>query len=355
MVTAEARSFYLKPETKSWPAGDEQHALIALQYMTRGFGNRAKYPRLLARLRQRWPLDQYPRVAAAYKRLMPKIEEKHITARRNPKKSDVGLHLMVDRGIVLEGQEPVSTITVRVPYHPVLADWTRAAREMHDYLRMLSSVRDDRLLIFAVTHSGKHIELSRDDVNRMAQGLSDKALANRGVAAGSDEAQIEANRREVEQMLKTAPGDWRAQFQSGASQLRQTGQFGAKELTREGALRVLGITAGGNRSSDTARGSRRVPADVREEAMHGLRLSHANNYGAWNFIGIARAIQLATEPGVPTSTIDRMSNYFTRHAKDKQSANFGNERSPSRGYMAWLNWGGDAGLRWVSGGNRKGM
>lgn len=354
MITAEARSFYLKPETRSWPVGDEQHALIALQYMTRGFGNRAEYPRLLARLRQRWPLDQHPRVAAAYKRLLPKIEEKHMVARANPEQSHVGLHLLVDRGVVLEGEEPVTTITVRVPYYPVLADWTRAAREMNGYVRMLSSLGNDRLLIYAVTHSGKHIELSREDVYRMAQGLSDKALANRGVAS-SDEAQIEANRREVEQMLKTAPGDWRAQFQSGASQLRQTGQFAAKDMTREGALRVLGITAGGNRSSDTARGSRRVPADVREEAMHGLRLSHANNYGAWNFIGIARAIQLATEPGVPTSTVDRMSNYFTRHAKDKRSANFGNERSPSRGYMAWLNWGGDAGLRWVSSGNRKGM
>ena len=354
MVTAQARSFYLKPETQSWPAGDEQHALIALQYMTRGFGNRSEYPRLLERLLQRWPLDKHPRVAAAYKRLLPKIEEKRMTARRNPDPSRVGLHLLIDNGTVLEGQEPVSEITVPVPYRPVLADWSRAARELHGYLRMMPSVRDYRLLIFAVTHSGKHIELSRSDVSLMAQGLSDKALANRGGAAGSDEAQIEANRREVEEMLKHPPGDWRVQFQSGGSQLRQTGQPSTKELTREGALRVLGITAGGNRSSDKARGSRRVPADVREEAMHGLRLSHANNYGAWNFIGIARAIQLATEPGVPTSTVDRMSNYFTRHAKDKRSANFGNERSPSRGYMAWLNWGGDAGQRWVSGADGKG-
>jgi hypothetical protein len=354
MVTAEARSFYLKPATQSWPVGDEQHALIALQYMTRGFGNRAEYPQLLERLRQRWPLDKHPRVAAAYKRLLPKIKEKHAMARSNPQASRVGLHLLIDNGTVLEGQEPVSTITVRVPRSPVLADWTRAAREMHGYLGMLASVRDNRLLVFAVTHSGKHIELSREDVSRMAQGFSDKALDNRGVAAGSDAAQIEANRREVEQMLKSPPSDWRSQFGSGASQLRQTGQFGGKELTREGALRILGITAGGNRSSDTARGGQRVPADVREEAMHGLRLSHANNYGAWNFIGVARAIQLATEPGVPTSTTDRMSNYFTRHAKDKQSANFGNDRSPSRGYMAWLNWGGDAGLRWTSSTPRKG-
>lgn len=564
MVTAQARSFYLKPETQSWPAGDEQHALIALQYMTRGFGNRSEYPRLLERLLQRWPLDKHPRVAAAYKRLLPKIEEKRMTARRNPDPSRVGLHLLVDRGSKRQGEEPVLSVVVAVPNHPILTDWSRAARELNGYLRAAAHHINKNVLIYAVTHSGKHIELSRSDVNLMAQGLSDKALANpalipdtpleittreersdvncrmplapglslvsqitrtggrawvthseqrpfimvsdsqgrvalmyqsfsgtggkqqgqwffsggvlaspsgralwiikghpktdpgegraalldiyervnavlphtdadtdafiarmtadapvndfffddryeiaaslklhekgapadlmakwgawlhafwekngltriwgprdlgpaktnrgrakanRGGAAGSDEAQIEANRREVEEMLKHPPGDWRVQFQSGGSQLRQTGQPSTKELTREGALRVLGITAGGNRSSDKARGSRRVPADVREEAMHGLRLSHANNYGAWNFIGIARAIQLATEPGVPTSTVDRMSNYFTRHAKDKRSANFGNERSPSRGYMAWLNWGGDAGQRWVSGADGKG-
>lgn len=354
MVTAEARSFYLKPATQSWPVGDEQHALIALQYMTRGFGNRAEYPQLLERLRQRWPLDKHPRVAAAYKRLLPKIEEKHAMARSNPKASRVGLYLLIDRGSVLPGEEPVLSIAIAVPNQPVLADWGRAARELNTYLRMAAYRLNKNMLIYAVTHSGKHIELSHADVDSMAQGFSDKALDNRGVGAGSDAAQIEANRREVEQMLKSPPSDWRAQFGSGASQLRQTGQFGGKELTREGALRILGITAGGNRSSDTARGGQRVPADVREEAMHGLRLSHANNYGAWNFIGIARAIQLATEPGVPASTTDRMSNYFTRHAKDKQSANFGNDRSPSRGYMAWLNWGGDAGLRWTSSTPRKG-
>ena len=564
MVTAEARSFYLKPSTKSWPVGDEQHALIALQYMTRGFGNRSEYPQLLERLLQRWPLDEHPRVAAAYKRLLPKIKEKHAMARNNPQAGRVGLHVLIDRGSERDGEEPVLSVSIAVPSQPRMSEWSRAARELNDYLRMTLRYLNKKTLIYAITPSGRHVELTRADVDYLGMGVPDKALdnptlipdtpfeittrsertdancrvplapglslvmqitrtgdrawvthseqrpfivvsdaqgrtslmyqsfsgtggkqqgqwffsggvlanpaghalwiikghprtdpgegrsvlldiyeranavlphtdadtdafiarmtadvpsndfffddryeinpslklhesgrasdlmekwshwvhafweqngltrvwgprdlvqaktnraharTNRGVAAGSDAAQIEANRREVEQMLKTAPSDWRSQFGSGASQLRQTGQFGGKELTREGALRILGITAGGNRSSDTARGSQRVPADVREDAMRGLRLSHANNYGAWNFIGIARAIQLATEPGVPTSTMDRMRNYFTRHTKDKQSANFGNDRSPSRGYMAWLNWGGDAGLRWTSGTPRKG-
>lgn len=48
---------FLKPETRSWPVGDKRHAKIAIQYMTRGFGNHAEYPMLLSRLAQIWPVD----------------------------------------------------------------------------------------------------------------------------------------------------------------------------------------------------------------------------------------------------------------------------------------------------------
>ena len=43
-----------------------------------------------------------------------------------------------------------------------------------------------------------------------------------------------------------------------------------------------------------------------------------------------------------------MKNYLGRHLKDKSSGRFGNDLDPSRGYMAWLNWGGDPGSDWVN-------
>lgn len=156
---------------------------------------------------------------------------------------------------------------------------------------------------------------------------------------------IAENRKQIERWLETAPSDWVGQFRSG---FRKAQPGKSPVLNIDNALAVLGITAGGRPSGDRAEGSYPVPDGVREEAMHGLELSWENNYGAWDFIGIARAIQLATQPGVPQSTLSRMSAYFSRHVKDKQSRRFGNDSDPSRGYMAWLNWGGDAGYRWVN-------
>ena len=42
-----------------------------------------------------------------------------------------------------------------------------------------------------------------------------------------------------------------------------------------------------------------------------------------------------------------MDAYFDRHDKDQNARNFGNDQDPSRGDMAWLNWGVDSGERWA--------
>lgn len=42
-----------------------------------------------------------------------------------------------------------------------------------------------------------------------------------------------------------------------------------------------------------------------------------------------------------------MSSYFARHEIDKQSSDFGNDSNPSKGYIAWLLWGGDEAKTWV--------
>ena len=156
-------------------------------------------------------------------------------------------------------------------------------------------------------------------------------------------------RAEIAAMLRNMPSQWRAMYRSGAKKLKAAGGPSLPASpTPEDAMQLLGITAGGNRSKDVYQGQHPVPDKVRQEAMEGIRLSYDNNYGAWDFIGLARAIQLAISPGVPDSTHKRMNNYFTRHTKDKKAPRFGSKTSPSRGYMAWLNWGGDSGKKWAA-------
>ena len=156
-------------------------------------------------------------------------------------------------------------------------------------------------------------------------------------------------REEIAKMLASMPSSWQQEYRQGCNELSAIGKGTFPlEPTPEQAMQLIGITAGGNPSGDTPTGNNQVPEAVREAAMHGLRLSHKNNYGAWNFIGIARAIQLAIAPGVSDKTRSRMRAYFRRHVKDAGSSRWGDEKHPSRGWMAWLNWGGDPGQAWVA-------
>lgn len=64
-------------------------------------------------------------------------------------------------------------------------------------------------------------------------------------------------------------------------------------------------------------------------------------------VGINRAKQLSKRLPLDESIIKKMSNYFARHEVDKHSSNFGNKSNPSKGYIAWLLWGGDEAKNWV--------
>lgn len=160
--------------------------------------------------------------------------------------------------------------------------------------------------------------------------------------------------REITDLLRTMPSDWRRQYRSGKDKLSAiggpvlpAGTSAASAPTPEQAMLLIGITAGGNPSKDTPFGPHKVPKAVREAAMKGIRLSHANNYGAWDFIGLARAIELVIVPSVSDTTFKRMGKYLFRHKKDARASGFGDDENPSRGYMAWLNWGGDPAVKWT--------
>jgi len=160
--------------------------------------------------------------------------------------------------------------------------------------------------------------------------------------------------REIADLLRTMPSDWRRQYRSGKDKLSAiggpvlpAGTSAASAPTPEQAMLLIGITAGGNPSKDTPFGPHKVPKAVREAAMKGIRLSHANNYGAWDFIGLARAIELVIVPSVSDTSFKRMGKYLFRHKKDARASGFGDDENPSRGYMAWLNWGGDPAVAWT--------
>lgn len=155
-------------------------------------------------------------------------------------------------------------------------------------------------------------------------------------------------RAEIEQMLRRMPSDWKQQWANARAQLQALEYDVPVQPDVGAALSALYLTAGGNESGDRVKGPISVPAHVRDEAMRGLRLAFKHNYGAWNFIGIARAIQLAVVPSIARKSVDRMRNFFSRHEKDANARGFGDDRNPSRGYLAHLVWGGDPAKEWVN-------
>ena len=84
------------------------------------------------------------------------------------------------------------------------------------------------------------------------------------------------------------------------------------------------------------------PESVASAARRGLELRDKqpdSNKGG-TAVGIARAKQLANRQPVSYSTIKRMSSFFARHEVDKQGEGWGKD---SKGFQAWLLWGGDPG------------
>jgi len=91
----------------------------------------------------------------------------------------------------------------------------------------------------------------------------------------------------------------------------------------------------------------RPPADVARAARRGLELraEQPPSNRAGTPVGLARASQLANRRPVSLETLRRMRSYFARHAVDKEGASWGRD---SKGYQAWLMWGGDPGRAWAN-------
>jgi hypothetical protein len=88
------------------------------------------------------------------------------------------------------------------------------------------------------------------------------------------------------------------------------------------------------------------PQEVADNAAKGLALRKQFGRGGTE-IGVGRAEELVTRTELSPHTIKRMVSYFARHEVDKRGKNYGNEHTPSAGYIAWLLWGGDEGRAWA--------
>lgn len=89
------------------------------------------------------------------------------------------------------------------------------------------------------------------------------------------------------------------------------------------------------------------PAVVAREAARGLKLraSLPPSKRCCTPVGIRRAVQLKNRQPVSLKTIKRMKAYFDRHRVDKKGKGWGVD---SKGWQAWLLWGGDAGRDWAN-------
>lgn len=88
------------------------------------------------------------------------------------------------------------------------------------------------------------------------------------------------------------------------------------------------------------------PATVARAARRGLALRRSlpKSKRCCTKIGIRRAVQLSNRQPVSVDTLERMVSYFARHEVDKRGAGWGED---SKGYQAWLLWGGDPGRDWA--------
>lgn len=89
------------------------------------------------------------------------------------------------------------------------------------------------------------------------------------------------------------------------------------------------------------------PAGARAAARKAIKFKEDGKAnGAGTAVGWTRARQLANGETLSLSTVKRMYSYFSRHEVDKQGKDWGSQSNPSKGYVMWLAWGGDAGFSW---------
>ena len=96
-----------------------------------------------------------------------------------------------------------------------------------------------------------------------------------------------------------------------------------------------------------------VPEAVQVNAKKGLEMRQEHGFGGTK-VGEATANLLVKGGPLTARKIRHIASYFPRHAHDNldqtgEKGQTGNQGKPSRGYIAWLLWGGDEGRAWSEG------
>jgi hypothetical protein len=89
------------------------------------------------------------------------------------------------------------------------------------------------------------------------------------------------------------------------------------------------------------------PVAVAREAKRGLTLRNSMppSKRCCTQVGLRRASQLKNRQPVSLDTIKRMKSFFDRHEKSSKGARGWGINS--KGWQAWLLWGGDVGRQWA--------
>ena len=135
------------------------------------------------------------------------------------------------------------------------------------------------------------------------------------------------SRSKIQSLINKAPEAWKKMF-------RRYG-LSSKPTVSKLINTVLEHTPSMRSSGQKGEAIHKVPESVKDEAMEGIYLSWEHNYTSDSGIGLVRAMQLAVKDKIPDRSVKRMSSYFARSKK-----------TTPKQYMAWLNWGGDAGKKW---------
>lgn len=88
------------------------------------------------------------------------------------------------------------------------------------------------------------------------------------------------------------------------------------------------------------------PRDVARAARLGLEFRHQYRRGGTQ-VGVIRAHQLSQRKGVSLATVKRMKAFFSRHHKNYRPDVMMPDGGPTAGTIAWLLWGGSAGMVWA--------
>ena len=90
-----------------------------------------------------------------------------------------------------------------------------------------------------------------------------------------------------------------------------------------------------------------IPKTVQANAKKGLELRQEHGFGGTQ-VGETTAKLLAEGGKITARKARHIAQYFPRHAHDNLEQT-DKKGKPSRGYIAWLLWGGDEGRAWSEG------